>query len=736
MARRFNKFGLRRDLNFVDIPNKESALNNILNGLVDIEGESFISADLDAIRNISNTTIENDDFRNITGAALQVTNSSGGLDTYRPIVKIKNRLDKAEFTVGQPSFYGGNGLTNKYYDVSQINSTATNVDDIFTGDAKSAEIFWENGAFSFQSKIKDDFEDIYGGIEWNGYFKPTISGIWQFTIRTRGFFTFELDGVLSGRKSQVEYPIQIQPAAQGSTNLTLSNINDVKNLMIGDVLSHPTIPQFADPDAEDATTVAVIITSIDRTTGVIGISAGLETAITTATTFTFRFRIGIDRNQFTFTSDTLERFKPYEIKIRFWIPNIPEVDSRSLKTIEMWISEPNFSNEVLNLKYLYDKSYNINPDPGSPEFGDFRRFYINRLNSSGGTIGGTQYADYQSIVSKAPANISYDQQLTLSSITKQTKTVTTTIGKNILPMSTTDNIEVGNYVFGDNIPIGTRVSDISLNNAIFLDQNATATASNVIVTFIEHRGLIAFDNATTYLSGSYLLTDIDSALMSQLALGDIVINSHTPTNTVITEIAAGTVKTSNAFSAAGTNVRSFFYSSKGLYDKSLDAYCAGVVAAPTVLQSNAGSNTLTLAYVNGISTGMVVQFGSRIQAATTVSSVNATTNVVTLSKTITDDIPIGQLITFAPAGTTDNKEICFPPLDTSPPFTANSAGLQTTSTRPTVEIKPVGGQGELKFVGLSADGVPVESILANSTYTKALTITDATGIVYRILGTL
>lgn len=741
MARRFNKFGLRRDLNFADIPNKESALNNILNGLVDVQGESFISEDLDAIQNISNTSISNKDFRNITGAALRVTNDNGILEVYKPVVKIKNRIDIAKFTIGEPTFFGGNGLTNKYFDVSQINSTATNVGDIFTGNPTFQEVFWEHGVYSFQSKIRNEYNDVYGGVQWDGYFKPRITGVHTFVIRSRGFFTFEFDDgsgnfTLATRKSQYEYTFQVQPAAVGATTLTLSNPEAVKNLLRGDVLIHPSITQFADPDIEGSNRIAITITDINRTTGVITISSALESAITVATNFTFRFRIGVDDNDMVYNTDSIEKYKLYKIRIRFWIPNIPQIDPRSLKTFEMWMNEPNFGDLNLNYKYLYSEDYNINPQPDSPEFGDFYKFYINRLNPYGGIVGGTVYNDYQSIISKSPVNITYQPKTSLSAVTKQTKTVNTTINKNIIPMTITDNIEVGNYVFGNNIPVGTRVSDISINNAIFLSQNATATASGVSVVFIDHRGLIGFDTTTTYTSGGYMLTNVDAALVTNLEIGDIIVNSHTPQYTMITRISGTTLTVSNAFTADGTNVRTLFYRSKGLYNKSLAAYCVGVVSAPTAAQSNAGSSTLTLAYTTGIVTGMVVQFGSRIQSATTVTAINQTTKVVTLSKTLTDEIPFGQLITFAPAGTTDNKEICFPPIDTSPPFTATSDGLQTTAGRPAVEIRPITGTGELKFVGLSANNVPVNSTTPAATYSKTLVITDATGITYRILGTL
>jgi len=741
MARRFNKFGLRRDLNFVDIPNKESALNNILNGLVDVQGESFIAADLDAIHNISNTSISNQDFRNITGAALRITNDAGTLEVYKPIVKIKNRLDAAQFTIGDPAFFGGNGLTNKFFDIGQINSTAESVNDIFVGDPTHKNVFWEHGVFSFQSKIRNEYNDIYGGIQWDGYFRPTVTGIHRFIIRSRGFFTFEFDDgsgnlTLAARKSQYEYTFQVEPAAQGSTTLTLSNPNAIKNLLRGDVLIHPSITQFLDPDVEGSNRVGITITDINQTNGVITLSAGLETAITSATNFTFRFRIGIDDNQMVYTTDSIEKYKTQKIRIRFWIPNIPQVDSRSSKTIEMWVNEPNFGDSSLNYRYLYDETYDIDPQPGEFGYGDFAKFYDNKLAAYGGTVGGTVYNDYQNIISKSPVNITYEPKTSLSSVTKQTKTVTTTINKNIITMPITDGIEVGNYVFGNNIPLGTRVSDISINTAIFLSQNATGTASGVSVVFIDHRGLIGFDNTTTYTSGGYSLTNVDATLIATLQVGDIVMNAHTPQYTMITRISGTTITVSNAFTAGGTNVRTFFYRSKGLYNKSLVAYCAGVVSAPTATQSNAGSNTLTVAYTTAINVGMVVQFGTRIQAGTTVSAINQTTKVITLSKTLTDDIPFGQLITFAPAGTTDNKEICFPPIDTSPPFIATADGLQTTSGRPTVEIRPIVGAGELKFVGLSANNAPVTSVTPSATYTKTLVITDATGITYHILGTL
>jgi hypothetical protein len=310
-------------------------------------------------------------------------------------------------------------------------------------------------------------------------------------------------------------------------------------------------------------------------------------------------------------------------------------------------------------------------------------------------------------------------------------------------MDNTDKIEIGNYVFdndGTIIEFGTRVKDIALNIGVFLSQYPKENSASIPVTFVDHKGLLGFDNATSYTSGGYSLTNVDPSVIADLKLGDVVINSHTPQYTVVTRISGTTVTVSNPFSGNGTNVRSFFYRAKGLYNDSLAAYSTGVFAAPTVSTSTSGSNTLTVAYTDSIVNGMVVQFGNKIAAGTTVSAINQTTKVITLSgaSPITETIPPGQLIVFAPAGTTDNKEICFTPLDISPPFIATESGMQSTVERPNLEIKPDGGvAGELKFVGLSALGVTVAAVpnTPAPTYNTTLLIKDATGTSYNILAT-
>ena len=41
----YKRFGLRRDQNFGDLSDARSALNNLLDGLVTVDGDTFVSED-------------------------------------------------------------------------------------------------------------------------------------------------------------------------------------------------------------------------------------------------------------------------------------------------------------------------------------------------------------------------------------------------------------------------------------------------------------------------------------------------------------------------------------------------------------------------------------------------------------------------------------------------------------------------------------------------------------------
>ena len=129
--KQYKKFGLRRDKNFGDLSSPSQALNNLLDsltGLGDIDQpESFLSVDLDPIRNIYSSGIEPDDYKQVGGTAIQTTDENGQLSLRKPRATFQNRLDTARIYTGEPRLNGGDGLTASYFDREQIDVNHPNV---------------------------------------------------------------------------------------------------------------------------------------------------------------------------------------------------------------------------------------------------------------------------------------------------------------------------------------------------------------------------------------------------------------------------------------------------------------------------------------------------------------------------------------------------------------------------------------------------------------------------------
>jgi hypothetical protein len=739
MARNFSKKGLRRDLNFIDIINPETSLNNLIDGLVDIENESFTSVDLNPIRELRSTTMSNSDFLNIAGLAPRFVDENNILRIYKPLIKVKNRFDVAEFTIGDPQFFGGDGLTAKYFTNDQLDSDAALADNIFVGEPEATEIFWENGNFSFISFVP--ISSIFGGVSFTGYFKPTQTATWAIPISTTGFFTFEFDNGSGGynliaRKSQLEYSFTVEAASGGATTLTLQSIPNARNILIGDRITSATIPQFNDTDNP------IFVTGIDRNTGIITISEPLAAPIGAGSSLTFIFQFGLEGGSTTFSLGILEQYQAYKIRLRFWFPNESFVTAQMTRTLNVDLTLPSGFIDNFNYRYLYSEDYNLDPVLGDAGYGDFKLFFDNKIPFNGGTIGGvTGISDYQSFETLGKLAITYEPPGAYNQIKKRVATLSFLEGVRPISIGITDSIEIGNYVFGAGIAPLTRVNSVSINNSILLSVETISAQSNVNLTFIDHRGLGAIDASATWSSGSSTISNLSPTTISNIRVGDLVLANGSPNYNRVVTIGTTTVTTSKTFTSnPGTGVDAvvFFYRSNGLFNDSLLTYCNNVFSATTIVQSNSGSNTLTIDDDANLIPGQVVQFGSRIPAGTTILSIapSGPDFIITLSANITDDIPSGQLITFAPAGTTDSKEICFPPKDTSPPFTATPLGLQTTTARPSIALAPpVGLVSEIKFVGLSAEGVTIESASSSDTYNRALTITDGIGNTYKILGT-
>ena len=191
MARKiFKRIGIRRDRNLGDLSNTTEALNNLLNSLVDSPRSTFVSEDLDAIRGSFSIGFSNGQYRQIIGSAEFTTNQSGLNSPFLPRITYQNRLDNFEIFAGKPRLFGGNGLTAKYYDSSDINVNSVG---IFSGTPFKVDNFWEAGNFSYSGKITPESLNLNGGVEWEGFFIPTVTGTHFFTINSSACFTFDFE---------------------------------------------------------------------------------------------------------------------------------------------------------------------------------------------------------------------------------------------------------------------------------------------------------------------------------------------------------------------------------------------------------------------------------------------------------------------------------------------------------------------------------------------------------------
>ena len=85
----FKRVGLRRDKNFADLSDSVTGLNNLLDTLVDAPDATFISQDLNAIRNIFSSGMSSNEYRKFIGSSVQETTTSGSTRAVFPRINFK-----------------------------------------------------------------------------------------------------------------------------------------------------------------------------------------------------------------------------------------------------------------------------------------------------------------------------------------------------------------------------------------------------------------------------------------------------------------------------------------------------------------------------------------------------------------------------------------------------------------------------------------------------------------------
>ena len=631
----FNRFGIRRDLNFADLSSPTAGLGNLIDTLIDDDENTFIAEDLGVINNIFSRGLTNSNYLSVAGSALRFVSPDGTREDYfDPRITYQNRLDKIQVFSGEPRLAGGNGLTAKYYQNDQItfdesadfeynanpNTTAA---DVFTGITTLGNLpddnFWEEGDFSYTTKIHPQSVKSNTGVKWEGYFIPSITGPVEFLISSTGYFTVDInqEGYAENQNSnQTSASISAVGAGQTYKNYArvgVSTAFQVNSAGAGNVITVNTA------DVEKLNTIAnemsVIGSNIESDATILSINRASDPPTIILTSDAENSVTGTFSNQTVtfarnlsdsvtvtsvFDTQVLEAYQRYRIRIRYF--HHKNFDSKDIiQAIDINFRQRNqpFTNDLRYTK-LFSLDYNFT----NAVKGDF-----NTYNDQSVLFGGTDTegigsrtdpsgVGYSKISTSNKVDIKYQpkQELgdgtnTFTGITRSQINVQKVAGSRILETGNsvlTTNIEVGNYIIGTqsttnaSVSFFARVSDLLENEFLVMDIPALAGINHTeSVRFIDHRGFIrrvrvnASSNNTitsSVPSNPFVGTANNSGVLSppdmttiheDVQIGMIAIGAGIPAFTRVTAINTQTSLTLSASVSVSANQDVFFYDFKG-----------------------------------------------------------------------------------------------------------------------------------------------------------------------------
>ena len=623
-----------------------------------------------------------------------------------------------------------NDHSNFQYNVDP-NTTSANVfkDETSEGVIED-DNFWEAGNFSYTRNVHPQSAKVNTGVKWEGYFIPTITGTVNFQTSSTGYFTvdfnqegYEEDNDKNETNASKSRPVGAGKtytehvriglstsisgiSSTGSNQITVSgaaNLEKMNTIGIGMTVVHSNIV---------AGTVIASDGGFNKTTGVINLEppAGTASAFTAPIsnqTLTFTRDLGTNVSH-TFTTQVLIAYQKYRIRYRYF--HHKNFDSKDIeRSIDMNYKQGNMSSaDHLRYTQLFPLDYDFSDSAK----GDFNIYFDNSVRFGGTNVfsspiglgSRTNSSKYIKLKSTNKLDVTYKVKQVLGSdtaskttgITRRQTTCGTTNGNSVVTIPLTTDIEIGNYVFGTGIPNNARVIDITINQFVIIDQPATATGSNTL-TFINHRGFVKrvivnanVSNSKTIIANSStpLLAASPSEQTTHVDIQKDMVVIGSGINAVqITDVTGPTGGDGGSLSlkdnvSASQNDAIYIYQSRGLKDNSLITFCDKLAPSPSVqcliaTSAVSSGNVIPVETLGAINTGNATNWniqGFNFASGTTIQSVSS--NQVTLSQNI--DKPIVSGTQFTATTNSDDRQLCCPPTDTSPPFSATEEGLNTT----------------------------------------------------------
>ena len=509
-------------------------------------------------------------------------------------------------------------------------------------------------------------------------------------------------------------------SSTGSNQITVSGASELEkmnNIGIGMTVVHPNIATG---------TVISSPEGFNKTSGVINLTppAGTASAVTgtiSNQSMTFVRDLGTSVSH-SFTTQVLIAYQKYRIRYRYF--NHKNFDSKDIeRKIDM---NYNQNNQTASTHLRYNTLFPLDYDFSDSAKGAFNIYFDNSVRFGGTNVftspiglgNRSDSSKYVKLKSTTKLDVTYKVKQVLGSdtaskttgITRRQLTCSTVSGSSVIPISLTTDIEIGNYVFGTGIPDNARVIDITINQFIIIDQPATATASNTL-TFINHRGFVKRVIVNANVSGSNeiiasastpLLAPTPSEETTHIDVQkDMVVIGSNIDAIQITGVTgpsgdggkltlASTTNYDGSNITASANESIYIYQSRGLKDNSLITFCDKLATTPSVQcliatsavasgnevpveTTTAPDGTVSAGAINtGNATNWNIQ-GFNFASGTKIQSIS--TNKVTLTQNI--DKPIVSGTQFTATTNSDDRQLCCPPTDTSPPFTATEEGLNT-----------------------------------------------------------
>ena len=614
------------------------------------------------------------------------------------------------------------------------NTTAANVFKDETSEGKiEDDNFWEAGNFEYTGNVHPQSAKVNTGVKWEGYFIPTITGSVNFTTSSTGYFTVDFN-----KEGYEEDNDKIQTTASrsavglgntytghvriglsrvisgisstGSNEITISGASEIEkmnNIGVGMTVVHSNI-------ATNTT-----IETFNKTTGTITLEppAGADSAVTAPISnqsMTFKRNLGTSVGH-SFTTQVLIAHRKYRIRYRYF--NHKNFDSKDIQRgINIDYNQAN-QNSSTNLRYttLYPLDYDFSDSAK----GGFNIYFDNSVRFGGTNVFPIQPTDpiglgnrsnsskYVKLKSTNKLDITYKVKQVLgddtasktTGITRRNTSCAIVNGSTVVRISLTTDIEIGNYVFGTGIPDNARVIDITINQFVIIDQPATATDSNTL-TFINHRGFVKRVIINANVSGNDTIIANSSTPLLASSPSEETTHTDVQKNMVVIGNGINAIQITGVTGPSGgtdggtitlaSNVNAtaneaiYIYQSRGLKDNSLITFCDKLATSPSVqclIATSAVPSGKVIpvqtfgAITEGNASNWNIQ-GFNFVSGTKINSINTGTNEITLDTDI--DKPIVEGTQFTATTNSDDRQLCCPPTDTSPPFIATEEGLNTT----------------------------------------------------------